>query len=156
VSGSVGGEVKAEPNLTPLLDVVFQLITFFMLVINFSQDNYDQRVVLPVTGSARPVEPKPDEDRLVLNIDKDGKLLFNGAELTTEQAIQEIQTQARLVRINLEFARKAVKPGDPLPTVIVIRADRKTPFSQFFRLVGACQAQGFQKFALKAMKSDEG
>ena len=48
--------MQAEPNLTPLLDVVFQLITFFMLVINFSNDNYDQRVRLPVAGSARPVE----------------------------------------------------------------------------------------------------
>ena len=68
---------KAEPNLTPLLDVVFQLITFFMLVINFSNDNYDQRVKLPVAGSARPVEDgeKVDEDRLVLNVDKEGHLL---------------------------------------------------------------------------------
>ena len=49
-------ELKAEPNLTPLLDVVFQLITFFMLMINFSSDNYDRRITLPVAGSARPVE----------------------------------------------------------------------------------------------------
>ncbi|MGZ3382424.1 MAG: ExbD/TolR family protein, partial [Isosphaeraceae bacterium] len=40
MAGSVTGEVRAEPNLTPLLDVVFQLITFFMLVINFAADNY--------------------------------------------------------------------------------------------------------------------
>ncbi len=64
-------ELKAEPNLTPLLDVVFQLITFFMLMINFSSDNYDRRVTLPVAGSARPVEDDQQvaEDRLVLNID---------------------------------------------------------------------------------------
>ena len=36
MAGSVSSELQAEPNLTPLLDVVFQLITFFMLVINFS------------------------------------------------------------------------------------------------------------------------
>ena len=29
MAGSVTGEVRAEPNLTPLLDVVFQLITFY-------------------------------------------------------------------------------------------------------------------------------
>ena len=56
MSASISTELKAEPNLTPLLDVVFQLITFFMLVINFSSENYDQRVRLPVAGSARPVE----------------------------------------------------------------------------------------------------
>ena len=56
MSASMSTEFKAEPNLTPLLDVVFQLITFFMLVINFSSENYDQRVRLPVADSARPVE----------------------------------------------------------------------------------------------------
>ena len=49
MSASMSAE-KAEPNLTPLLDVVFQLITFFMLVINFSNENYDARVRLPVAG----------------------------------------------------------------------------------------------------------
>ena len=51
---SMGTELKAEPNLTPLLDVVFQLITFFMLVINFSSENHDQRVRLLVADSAVP------------------------------------------------------------------------------------------------------
>lgn len=152
MSGSVTSEVRAEPNLTPLLDVVFQLITFFMMVINFSQDVNDQRVRLPVAGSARPVEGTTAEDRLTLNIDRDGKLLGFGDEpLGTEQAIQEIKRQARLTRLNLEFSGKKLKPGESLPTTLVIRADKGTPFAQFFRIVTACQAEGFQKFALKAM-----
>jgi biopolymer transport protein ExbD len=32
---------NAEPNLTPILDMVFQLITFFMLVINFKSAAMD-------------------------------------------------------------------------------------------------------------------
>src|SRR5438477_8486162 len=99
MAGSVTSELKAEPNLTPLLDVVFQLITFFMLVINFSNENYDQRVRLPVVGSAKPVEGAAAPDLLVLNIDKDGHLLFNGEALTTELAIREIEHQARLKRL---------------------------------------------------------
>ena len=152
MAGAVTSEVKAEPNLTPLLDVVFQLITFFMLVINFSQDNYDLRVRLPVAGNAKPIEgSKAGEDRLTLNIDRDGKLLFNDQMLGTEQAIQEIAKQARLTRINLEFSGTKLKAGDPLPTTLVLRADRATPFAQIYRLISACQANGFQKFALKAM-----
>src|SRR5947209_19481968 len=98
MSASLSTELKAEPNLTPLLDVVFQLITFFMLLINFSSDNYDQRVRLPVAGTARPVEDaeKAAEDRLVLNIDKDGHLLINGEVMPTHQAIAEIKHQADL------------------------------------------------------------
>ena len=91
---------RAEPDLTPLLDIVFQLITFFMLVINFSNDNYDQRVKLPVAGTARPVEEgeKLDEDRLVFNVDKEGHLLMSGEVMTTGKALQEIKHQADLVK----------------------------------------------------------
>ena len=55
MSASMSHGSSAEPNLTPMLDMVFQLVTFFMLVINFSSENYDQRVRLPVAGSARPM-----------------------------------------------------------------------------------------------------
>ena len=54
MSGSVSSEVTADPNLTPLLDMVFQLITFFMLVINFKSAELDLALDLPVVGSARP------------------------------------------------------------------------------------------------------
>ena len=56
MSGSVSNAAKAEPNLTPILDMVFQLITFFMLVINFKSAELDLSLKLPVVGSARPRE----------------------------------------------------------------------------------------------------
>jgi len=143
---------SAEPDLTPLLDVVFQLITFFMLVINFSNDNYDQRVRLPVAGTARPVEDrdKISEDRLVLNVDKTGHLLMNGQEMPMHKAIAEIKHQADLVKLNLSAAKQKVD-STGLPTTIVLRADKDTPFSQLHQLIKACQTNGFHKFALKAM-----
>jgi biopolymer transport protein ExbD len=146
---------SAEPNLTALLDIVFQLITFFMLVINFSNDNYDQRVKLPVAGTAQPVEEgeKVSEDRLVLNIDKQGHLLMNGEVMPTHKAIAEIKHQADLVKLNLKAAGQKPDASGGLPTTIVLRADRDTPFSQFFTLITACQANGFHKFALKAMNA---
>jgi biopolymer transport protein ExbD len=144
-------EVKCEPNLTAMLDMVFQLITFFMMVMNFSQDDYDVRVRLPVAGSARPVEaPKEGEDRLVLNIDRDGHLLLSGQSFDTERAIKEIRVQAQLIRLNAKVAGKEIKPGATLPTTLVIRGDRATPFGQLYKLITACQNFGFKTFALKA------
>jgi biopolymer transport protein ExbD len=145
---------RAEPNLTPLLDVVFQLITFFMLVINFSNENYDARVRLPVAGSARPVEEGDKsavEDRLVLNVDRQGHLLMTGRTLTSSQALQEIKHQADLVKLNARAAGLKPDPSGGLPTTIVVRADRDTPFSSLYTLINACQSNGFRKFALKAM-----
>jgi len=144
---------KAEPNLTPLLDVVFQLITFFMLVINFTNDNYDQRVRLPVAGTARPVEDgeKVDEDRLVLNVDKQGHLLMNGEVMTANKAAAEIKHQADLVKLNLKAAGHKPDAAGGLPTTIVLRADKDTPFTMLYTLITACQTNGFHKFSLKAM-----
>jgi biopolymer transport protein ExbD len=146
-------ELNAEPNLTPLLDVVFQLITFFMLMVNFSSDNYDRRITLPVAGSARPVEDdrQVNEDRLVLNVDKDGHLLMGGDVQPLNKAIQSIKHQADLIKLNLKAAGKKLDATGSLPTTIVLRADRDTAFSSLIGLIKACQSNGFRKFALKAM-----
>ena len=155
MAGTLGSELKAEPNLTPLLDVVFQLITFFMLVINFSSENYDQRVRLPVAGSARPVEEARQvaEDRLVLNVDRDGHLLIGGEAQPLHQAIETIKHQAQLIRINLKVSNIKLDASGSLPTTIILRADKDTSFSSLNGVIKACESQGFRKFALKAMTS---
>jgi biopolymer transport protein ExbD len=153
MAATMHSEFKAEPNLTPLLDVVFQLITFFMLMINFSSDNYDRRITLPVAGSARPIEDEQQvsEDRLVLNVDKDGHLLMGGEVQPLHKAIQTIKRQADLIRLNIKAAGHKPDASGGLQTTIVLRADRETQFSSVLGLIKACQAQGFRKFALKAM-----
>jgi biopolymer transport protein ExbD len=154
MSASVSTELKAEPNLTPLLDIVFQLITFFMLVMNFSNENYDQRVRLPVAGSARPIEDNTRiEDRLVLNVDQDGHLLMNGEVQPLHKAIQTIKHEADLVKLNLKAGGIKLDSSGSLPTTIVLRADKETTYSSVLGLIKACQANGFRKFALKAMSS---
>jgi biopolymer transport protein ExbD len=156
MSASMQQGLKAEPNLTPLLDVVFQLITFFMLVINFSNDNYDIRIKLPVAGSARPLDDAQRaaaEDRLVLNIDSKGQLLWNGKALNGGQAVEQIKFEAQLARLNRDTLAHGKKPdpAEGLPTRVVIRADRDTPFAPIYALITACQSNGYRKFDLKAM-----
>ena len=153
MSASNMGEIRAEPNLTPLLDIVFQLITFFMLVINFSQDNYDARIKLPVAGSARPQDDpsRLNDERLVLNVDKMGNMIFNGQVLSGEQANGKIRLEAQIARQNIKTLRGKVDPGEALPARVVIRADRDTPFAALFNVINTCQTNGYQKFDLKAM-----
>jgi biopolymer transport protein ExbD len=154
MSGSVVPKESAEPNLTPLLDIVFQLITFFMLVINFASDNYDQRVHLPDAGSARPVEDadRVMEDRLVLNIDDDGNLLTGNEVKPYNEAVKEIKHQAALVKLNLKVSHVKLDVATAgLPTTIILRADKNVVFSSVLNLIKACQNEGFRKFALKAM-----
>jgi biopolymer transport protein ExbD len=126
-----------------------------MLVINFSSENYDQRVRLPVAESARPMEDsqRVTEDRLVLNVDSEGHLLMGGQVQPLHQAIQTIKHQADLVKLNLKAAGAKMDATGGLPTTIIFRADKDSTFGSLISLIKACQSNGFRKFALKAMNA---
>ena len=152
MAGKLSQEVKAEPNLTPLLDMVFQLITFFMLVINFKSAELDLSLALPVVGSARPVETHGQRGLLVLNIDRTGNLKIYG------RAIKDIEgyiaKEASVSRMAARIASDNPEAEPELPTTIVIRADRATSFKMLNRVIKACQDNGYRKFALKALNKE--
>jgi biopolymer transport protein ExbD len=153
MSGSVSSEANAEPNLTPMLDMVFQLITFFMLVMNFKAASLDLNLKLPVVGSARMVESK-GYDLVVLNVDQKGTLRVYGEEKSDiEKYIQnEALSSVRTANDKNEGSKKF---GDELDSIVVVRADRATPFKKLNRVIKACQDNGFRNFALKAMNKAE-
>jgi biopolymer transport protein ExbD len=137
-------KLNAEPNLTPILDMVFQLVTFFMLVINFKAASLDMSVQLPVIGSALPTEAG-DRDVLVLNVMPDGKLRQYGEQWEAETLI------AKEARSAGGSAKQAT--GKELPTTIIIRADRTTPYHFVHHVIQACQAHGFRNFQYRALST---
>jgi biopolymer transport protein ExbD len=142
---------QAEPNLTPILDMVFQLITFFMLVINFQTAALDMSLKLPVVGSARPTD-KGAEDLLVLNVNTRGELMVFGG---VKDPAKFLTVEAQATRRHLELQGKKIKQGEELPTLVVVRADSKTPFDLLNKVLTECQNHGFRKFALRAMNREE-
>lgn len=69
MAAAVGSEERMELNLTPLLDVVLQLIMFFMMCVNFVMDQVDPNVLLPSSVSARELPPKSDVQVVVVNLE---------------------------------------------------------------------------------------
>jgi biopolymer transport protein ExbD len=151
MAGKLSQEVKAEPNLTPMLDMVFQLITFFMLVMTFKSAEIDFNLKLPVVGSARPVKTEGRTGVLVLNIDQNGNLRTTQPIRDVETFLR-IQSQATLLANHMTPAD--LEAGGELPTTVVIRADRGTPFGKLNRVIKACQDNGFRNFALKALEKE--
>ena len=147
MSASMSHESMAEPNLTPMLDMVFQLITFFMLVINFKSAEMDLSLHLPVVGSAKPVDTKGAQDLLVLNIDPQGRLSLYG---NTRDVAAYIADEAQASRLASRREGRELTAGEELPTIVVIRADEATPFNLLNKVITACQTNGFRNFALKA------
>jgi biopolymer transport protein ExbD len=155
MSAKLSSQVRAEPNLTPILDMVFQLITFFMLVINFKSAALDLSLKLPVVGSARPVDTKGQEELLILNIDRTGELNVYGVLKKDKEIEAYILTEAMTSLITARLSRPELQYGDELPTTVVIRADKATPFKLLNRVIKACQDNGYRKFALKAVSKKE-
>src|SRR4051812_46261412 len=107
-------------NLTPLLDVVLQLITFFMMLVHFGTklEGATKEVRLPVAPAALPGSDLAF-DRLVASIDRDGRLLVGGETLQGKAAESWWADQARK-----RMAGQETLGGhaDELPTVVIIRA----------------------------------
>jgi len=141
-------DTKAEPNVTAVIGVVYILITFFLLQANFKSAEVDLSLRLPVVGSARPVETHGQRGLLVLNIDKEGSLRIYGRPI--QDLAGYIASEAHVARLAARI-QPAVDGATPeLPTTIVIRADRATPFAMLNRIITECQKNGFRRFALKA------
>src|SRR5262245_60398653 len=137
--------LSAEPNLTPILDMVFQLITFFMLVISFKTAAIDTSVRLPVVGSAQPKQGETERNFAVLNIDADGNLRVFGETCDLEKYLTEEAVHLRKAAVAGDVTEHDANSSDAdLELAAVIRADRATSFGNMNRVLAACKAHGFR------------
>ena len=147
-----GGPAALSPNLTPLLDVVLQLITFFMMLIHFGAkvEGDTQSIRLPVTSAAMPTGDLA-LDRLVVGMDGNGNLLVeNDPEPIGEaraQGFWDAQAKARRKGL-IALKNFSAGPADLLPTVVVLRADREVAYGSVRKALVMAQEQGFAQFTL--------
>ena len=130
-----------------MLDMVFQLITFFMLVTSFKAASLDLSLKLPVVGSARPVETEGEESLLILNVNKEGQLMVFSLP---QDIVPYLKAEAKSSRLEAKRKNPKFKDTDDLPATVVVRADKATPFGLLNLVIKNCQDNGFRKFALKA------
>ncbi len=84
MSPSSGGEVKAEPNVTPMIDVMLVLLIIFMLVVPAISAGFQ---AIPPQGTN--LKPHPEEERdQVLGIDADGQYFLNKKAIPNAQLPQ--------------------------------------------------------------------
>ena len=148
-----------EADMTPMIDLVFQLVAFFMIVTNFDQQQADERVKLPVDALATPpVEARPYV--VTVNIgfirDKDGKITSPPLVMNPETGDIDVMTYGK-VQLPKEAAIARAQGGKEQvnETIIAIRADAEVPTGLVQELIKSSQEAGFSKFSLKAMAGDE-
>jgi biopolymer transport protein ExbD len=151
MSASLSHSASAEPNLTPILDMVFQLITFFMLVINFKANQNDQQMELPIVGTAKPVDGKAPTLFMMVNLNAKGEFTVYNRPIPEKDIGDYIASEARANRLAARKRDPNFDEKDDLPTTVIVRADRATPFSKLSRVLKYCQDNGFRNFAFRAM-----
>ena len=148
-----------DVDMTPMIDIVFQLIAFFMVITNFEQTQADERVKLPRDALARPPEVKR-EDKLTLNIgfnrDKQGNVVsgpndYRGPYLFISG--EQVKIENAHVKLSQERAFFQALGKDMANVTVEIRADAVVPIGEVQNLIQACQEQEFQRFALKATQN---
>ncbi len=149
---STGGP-KAEPNLVPLLDVVLQLIMFFMLTVNFVQnDQVNESIKLPVAQSAVPLD-KTVKEVLFLNMNHEGQLVVAGeTNLDTRSKEGRAKIKSYLSR-QLEQAQRRLAASknkeDEGKFLVVVRADKRAMYKDVYQLLSLCDDAGYRKWQLR-------
>ncbi len=133
-----------EGDLTPMIDMTFQLIAFFMLIINFSEVEKSEEINLPLSELAKPPE-EPPPYKIVLNLDEDGSVKFGPQIIENVDIIKPVLTRE---------ITTAQREGVALPEIsVIIRADRGVDTGLVQRLMNKCKDEQLESFSLRVNES---
>jgi len=141
-----GDSSIVEGDLTPMIDMTFQLIAFFMLVINFSDAEQDQRITLPASELAKP-PAAPYEQPLTIHLTKNDHFIYAGKELTE---LAKLKSEL-LKETQILLRHTSKKLAD---VTVIIRADQDAKVGLVQEVMQACQELQFEKFALRGKQSE--
>jgi biopolymer transport protein ExbD len=113
-------------NMTPLIDVVFLLLVFFLVASQFAQVEYEQEVDLPEAESGEQAELSAR--RLVVHVGRDESLSVSGV------ALDPRDLDGRL--------RAILGEGSPEDVEVRVRADRQVPYRAIKPVLLACARNG--------------
>jgi biopolymer transport protein ExbD len=156
----------AEPNLTPLLDVVMQLLMFFMMCVNFVNEQVNEEIKLPASQTAAPMD-KSETDVLFVNIKPFSTSQFK--DRVPPHVLAQMHDKFRdgdpvilivgrdpMKILEFKFWLKQQyedternSPDGKVKTAIIIRADASTDYTHVFQLLQMCKVQGYTTLKLR-------
>ncbi len=124
-------------NLTPLIDVVFLLLVFFLVATTFAKDEVELDLTLPDATTGAQGE---GGHLLVINVKRDGTLVVDGRTMTLEG-----------LRQRLRAAAAAKKDQE-----VLIRGDTQVQFGVVAQAFDACLAAQLRRVAVAAQPETGG
>ena len=141
------GAQYAEGDMTPMIDMTFQLIAFFMVLVNFAEVDQNERIRLPSSELAKPPDA-PLETPITIQLTNRDTVLFAGEEVPVEGLVTLLRRERAVI--------DATPGKSAAGATIIIRADRSAKTGKVQEVIKVCQETGFEKFALRARQEQPG
>ena len=109
------------PNLTPVIDIVFLLLIFFLVATRFEQEEKDAEVIVPEVAAAQPMSMPPKS--LVVNFRKNGVYTVRG----------KVYSKTQLTSLLQQYSN-----ANPGTQHVLIRGDQGASWGDGVRVVGLC------------------
>ena len=125
-------ESLEEPglNMTPMIDIVFLLIIFFMVGTQFSEIEQQYDIELPRAAALTPMSSVPDS--IVVNVTRSGEISIG------ESVLNLVELRQRLEVARANFTQQTV----------LIRGDGDSVYQSVIDVMNVCHQAQVHKFSL--------
>ena len=120
-------ETSSHVDFVPMVDVLFNLLIFFLLATSLKQAEREMHIALPAARAPGPISAALRE--IVVNVDAEGRAVVAGKPIAPEDLKHMIETA---VSNNAEQK-------------VSIRGDRRAPYEHIVAVLDICKGAGAQE-----------
>ena len=137
---SAAGDGEMRVNMTPMIDVVFLLIIFFLVSSHLARQESQMELPLPTAVSGVALDDF-DHARVVINVLENGTMLLAGRRATVSELQRRLQHERRLAGAHLE---------------VRLRSDRHVPFHFVQPILLAVSRAGIRNVTFAVIRPADG
>ncbi len=127
IRGHKADEGGVSIELTPIIDMVFLLLIFFLVATTYHQTEREMQIALPDAESAGPISVSLRE--IIVNVTAEGGIIVSGRDVSADDL-------RRIVYAAVETNRDQK---------VTIRGDRATAYEAIVRVLDICKGAGIQE-----------
>lgn len=124
-------------NMTPMIDVVFLLIIFFLVSSHLAKQEAQMELPLPIADTGETADESQTK-RLTLNVLRDGSLVLAGRRIEEAQLAERLAAAKRTAGADVE---------------VRIRGDRRVPYSSIAPVMLSCARAGIWNVTLSVLRT---
>ena len=156
-------QTEMEMNMTPMIDVTFLLIIFFMIITDLTQQDLEE-LKLPIAMQSVPDEPDPKKVRPVVNVLSSGESIVKRepiydpetGDMTALERYLADQASFMIQKGDWDYLSEGATSGPKIPdNPLLIRSDQNTPFNMIQKIMETCGKEGIRIWKLELAAAED-